>query len=209
MVSLSPTPTVGLCPRRSYRVMRAADISSASLYFLADVAEGGTGLARHHLYLSATERTPHSFEGIRQLPPRLADGVRRLDTGHYVLELCRGTGRGDGGSKWGIRDIEAKAQGIPLIHNAHNALGGVYGPFFTPENGLVNPPAHMIINVEPIFEGPVACRYRLHGEIPQGLRPELAGKRLDMTWTFFAHSPWFVRTYNVDPFETVVTAVQS
>jgi hypothetical protein len=69
---------------------------------------------------------------------------------------------------------------------------------------LVNPPAHLVIDIDPVFEGPLACCYRLHGTIPAGLRPELAGKRLEMIWTFYAHSSWFVRTYLPDPFETSI-----
>jgi len=55
-----------------------------------------------------------------------------------------------------------------------------------------------------VFEGPVACQYRLHGVVPGGLRPELRNKRLEMIWTFFADSPWFLRTYLLDPYETTV-----
>ncbi|MFO1061574.1 MAG: hypothetical protein U1E53_31965 [Dongiaceae bacterium] len=178
-------------------------LDHASLYLLADVP-GDTGHARYQLYLADAARPPAPAVGIRQLAPTLADGVRRLDTGAYLIEICRGTGEGHGGAKWGIRYFEEKRQGINLIHRSHNAFGGVYGPFFTPENGLVNPPAHLVIDVEPLFEGPVACRYRLHGTIPDGLRPELRGKRLEMIWTFFADSPWFLRTYLPDPYETTI-----
>jgi hypothetical protein len=179
-------------------------LDAASLYFLADVPGGNPGYQRYHVYLSTEASEPSSYEGIRQLPTELVDGVRRIDTGVYVIELCRGTAAGHGGAKWGIRYFEEKRQGVNLIHESKNAFGGVYGPFFTPENGLVNPPAHLVIDVEPVFEGPVACQYRLHGTIPTGLRPELAGKRLEMIWTFFANSPWFLRTYLLDPYETTI-----
>jgi hypothetical protein len=145
-----------------------------------------------------------AFGRIQQLKPELRDGFRRLDTGVYIVELCRGTGEGHGGAKWGIRYFEEKQQQINLIHQCKNAFGGVYGPFFTPGNGLVNPPADLVINIDPLFEGSIACQYRLHGVIPEGLRPELANKRLEMIWTFFAYTPWFTRTYFLDPYSTTI-----
>ena len=150
-------------------------LASATVCFLVDLPPGARR-ARYYALLGETEVPSAGGAGIRQLPRELADGVRRLDTGAYELELCRGTGRGDGGSKWGIRHFEHKDQRINLIHGNKNAFGGVYGPFFTPENGLVNPPAHMVIDVEPIVEGPVLCRYRMRGIVPDGLLPELRGK---------------------------------
>lgn len=176
----------------------------ATLCFLADLPEGALS-RRYHVYLSATPVAGAAArEGIRQLPPELADGVRRLDTGTYVLELCRGTAAGHGGSKWGIRHFEHKAQGVNLIAGNMNAFGGVYGPFFTPENGLVNPPAHMVIDVEPVVEGPVFCQYRMRGTIPDGLLPELRGKNLEIWWSFYHRSHWFVRSYFVDDYETTI-----
>ena len=85
-----------------------------------------------------------------------------------------------------------------------NAFGGVYGPFFTPENGLVNPPAHMVIDVEPVVEGPVFCQYRMRGTVPDGLRPELQDKSLEIWWSFYHRSHWFVRSYFVDDYETTI-----
>lgn len=160
-----------------------------------------TGL---HVYFDPEAGTAPRYEGIRRLEPSLADGFRRLDTGAYVLEICRGTGQGSGASKWGIRYFRHKDQGVNLIHGCGNAFGGVYGPFFTPENGLVNPPAHMVIDIDPVDEGPVLCRYRLHGAVPNGLDPNLHDKRLEMWWTFYHGSPWFERTYVLDPYETVI-----
>ncbi len=150
----------------------------ATLCFNADMPRGTTN-QRCYAYVSDAKLVQPQG-GIRQLNPSMADGVRRLHTGTYELELCHGTGQGDGGSKWGIRHFEHTAQNINLIAGNSNAWGGVYGPFFTPENGLVNPPAHMVIAVEPVAEGPVFCRYRMHGTIPDGLRPELRGKRLEI-----------------------------
>ena len=157
-----------------------------------------------HVYFDTKPKDAPAYQGIRQVSPTLADGYRRLDTGVYVLEICRGTGQGSGASKWGIRSFEHKDQGINLIQGCGNAFGGVYGPFFTPENGLVNPPAHMVINIDPIDEGPVLCRYRLHGTIPNGLNSDLNDKRLEMWWTFYHGTPWLERTYILDPYETII-----
>jgi hypothetical protein len=178
-------------------------LASATVCFLVDLPSGARQ-ARYYALLGETEAPSTNGAGIRQLAPKLADGVRRLDTGAYELELCRGTGGGDGGSKWGIRHFEHKDQRINLIHGNKNAFGGVYGPFFTPENGLVNPPAHMVINVEPVIEGPVICRYRMRGIVPDGLLPELRGKAIEIWWSFYHRSHWFVRTYFVDDYETAI-----
>ena len=176
----------------------------ATLCFLADLPEGAPS-RRYHVYLAAARLAGAAAgEGIRQLAPELGDGVRRLDTGTYVLELCRGTAAGHGGSKWGIRHFEHKRQGVNLIAGNMNAFGGVYGPFFTPENGLVNPPAHMVIDVEPVVEGPVFCQYRMRGTVPDGLRPELQGKNLEIWWSFYHRSHWFVRSYFLDDYETTI-----
>ena len=181
----------------------AGQLRSATICFIADVAPGA-GHARYTVHLGDDPAPDREATGIRQLPTQLGDGVRRLDTGAYEIELCRGTGGGDGGSKWGIRHFEHKDQGINLIHGNKNAFGGVYGPFFTPENGLVNPPAHMVIDVEPIAEGPVLCRYRMRGMVPDGLLPELRGKTIEIWWSFWHRSPWFVRSYFVDDYETTI-----
>ena len=178
-------------------------LASATVCFLVDLPPGARR-ARYYALLGETEAPSTDDAGIRQLPPKLGDGVRRLDTGTYEIELCRGTGGGDGGSKWGIRHFEHKDQRINLIHGNKNAFGGVYGPFFTPENGLVNPPAHMVIDVEPIVEGPVLCRYRMRGVVPDGLLPELRGKTIEIWWSFYHRSHWFVRTYFVDDYETTI-----
>lgn len=142
--------------------------------------------------------------GIRELPAREADAFRRLDTGALDLELCRGTAQGTGASKWGLRHFASTAEGRDLLPSGNNAIGGFYGPFFTPENGLINPPEHVVADIEVLVEGPVLHRYRLSGVVPDGLRPELRGKRFEIDWTFFHGVPWFERTYRVDHFETVV-----
>lgn len=193
-------------PYQIIRAGRGTDglLDYVSVYFLANIPRGEPGFVQYHVYLSPESRDPVAVSGIRQLKPELQDGFRRLDTGAYVIELCRGTGEGHGGAKWGIRYFEEKRQGINLIHESKNAFGGVYGPFFTPENGLVSAPAHLIIDINPVFEGPIVCQYRLQGIVPDGLKPELRNKRLEMIWTFFAESPWFLRTYFLDPYETTI-----
>ena len=112
------------------------------------------------------------------------DAVCRLDTGYFIIEMCRGTGMGEGASKWGIRHFMAKAENVDLLSSGNNAIGGFYGPFFTPENGLINPPEHVIADVDLIENGPNMSRYRLAGRIPDGLLPELQGKRFTVTFTF-------------------------
>jgi hypothetical protein len=171
------------------------------LAFLADVPGGPV---TYHAYFDADDRGRPDYPGIRHLKPELPDGVRRLDTGHYVLELCRGTADGTAAGKWGIRYFEAKAQGHNLIKDCRNAIGGFYGPFFTPANGLINPPEHTIVEVDTEVEGPIYCRYRFRGDIPPGLDPNLRDKHFEIVWQFFANTPWFIRTYLVDPYRTMV-----
>ena len=192
-------------PTQVIRQAEASDgrLDSASLCFLASL-DPGTLSQQYDLYLSEEDRGVADVEGIQQLETQLADGFRRLDTGRYVLELCRGTAEGHGGSKWGIRHFEDKDQSINLIADNMNAFGGVYGPFFTPENGLVNPPAHVIAEIEPITEGPITCQYRMTVNVPDGLLPELQGKTIEIWWSFFWNSAWFVRSYFVDDYETTI-----
>jgi hypothetical protein len=142
--------------------------------------------------------------GISSLVPVEADAFVRLDTGYFDLELCSGTAEGTGASKWGLRHFSAKFEGIDLLPSGNNAIGGFYGPFFTPENGLINPPEHVVADIEVIEAGPVMHRYRLSGVVPDGLLPELRNKRFMIDWTFTYGTPFFTRTYLVDPFETVI-----
>jgi hypothetical protein len=146
----------------------------------------------------------NSATGIRRLQPREKDTFVRLDTGWFDLELCRGTGEGTGSSKWGLRHFAQVDEGIDLLPSGNNAIGGFYGPFFTPENGLINPPEHTIADIEVVESGPILHRYRMSGAIPDGLREELYGRRFSIDWTFTYGSPFFERTYHVDHFETVV-----
>lgn len=142
--------------------------------------------------------------GIVALPPREADAFVRLDTGYFDLELCTGTAQGEGSSKWGIRHFATTAEGIDLLPSGNNAIGGFYGPFFTPENGLINPPEHTTVAVEWLERGPVLVALRMSGTIPDGLLDELKGKRFSIEWRFTFGTPWFSRRYLVDDFETVI-----
>ena len=155
------------------------------------------------LYLDSQAQL-NNLKGITQLDTTLKDGIKRLDTGHYVLELCRGTADGTSYGKWGIRYFAAKAEGRNLIKDCSNAIGGFYGPFFTPANGLINPPEHTVVDCQTEVEGPIYCRYRFNGQIPNGLDPALHNKSFSIVWEFFYQSPWFRRTYYVDDFETSV-----
>ena len=106
-------------------------------------------------------REPHLLQFEQHLYLRQPGYGTSYITGKYIIELCKGTAKGHGGSKWGIRHFEHKEQGINLIKDNNNAFGGVYGPFFTVENGLINPPAHMTMNINVITEGPLACVYQM------------------------------------------------
>ena len=176
-------------------------ISACSIAFI--VTNLDQLVENYTLYLN--EKTPiDNVNGIKQLAPTLNDGVKRLDTGRYILELCRGTADGTSYGKWGIRYFSAKAEGRNLIKDCSNAIGGFYGPFFTPANGLINPPEHTIVECQTEVEGPIYCRYRFNGKIPNGLDPALHDKSFSIVWEFFYQSPWFRRTYYVDDFETSV-----
>lgn len=142
--------------------------------------------------------------GIATLEGREQDCFVRLDTGTFDLELCRGTAQGLGSSKWGIRHFRGLADDFELLPSGNNAIGGFYGPFFTPENGLINPPEHTQVEIETIERGPVMHHYRMHGTIPDGLLDELKGKNFAIDWKFFHRASFFQRRYVVDPFQTVI-----
>ncbi|WP_058306008.1 hypothetical protein [Gracilibacillus massiliensis] len=146
-------------------------------------------------------------EGIKILTPTQADGFRRLDTGNYVLELCSGTADGTSFGKWGIRYFEEKNEKRNLIKDYSNAIGGFYGPFFTPKNGLINPPEHTTVQCTVEEEGPLYCRYRFEGTVPEGLDPNLRDKNFNIIWEFFYNTPWFRRKYEVDDFSTTVDGI--
>lgn len=142
--------------------------------------------------------------GIRTLAGKEPDSFVRLDTGAFDLELCSGTAEGLGSSKWGIRHFRSAADGFELLPSGNNAIGGFYGPFFTPENGLINPPEHTKVEIETVERGPVLHHYRMHGTIPDGLLDELKGKNFSIDWRFTHGTPFFQRRYLVDDFQTVI-----
>lgn len=148
--------------------------------------------------------TDDHYDGITSLEPREKDAYTRLNTGYFDLELCTGTAQGEGSSKWGIRHFSTLHEGIDLLPSGNNAIGGFYGPFFTPENGLINPPEHTTVQVDVLEWGPVLVALRMHGQIPDGLLDELKGKSFSIEWRFTHGTPWFSRRYLVDDFQTVI-----
>ncbi|GAB2552918.1 hypothetical protein [Gracilibacillus alcaliphilus] len=183
-------------------------IREASIVYLVQMEKGQ--LVRSYWLLASDQpaaETVAAPEGIVRLEPTQSDGVRRLDTGEYILELCTGTADGTSYGKWGIRYFESKKEGRNLIKDYSNAIGGFYGPFFTPKNGLINPPEHTKVDFTVEEEGPLYCRYRFEGIVPDGLDPNLKGKGFTITWEFFYHTPWFRRTYEVDDFSTTVDGI--
>jgi hypothetical protein len=201
----------------------SVDLALSESLWMARTSSGLEFICQRIASESTAERTafvatldiPHSLEfeliepvvdgpGISSLVPVEADAFVRLDTGYFDLELCSGTAEGTGSSKWGLRHFSAKFEGIDLLPSGNNAIGGFYGPFFTPENGLINPPEHVVADIEVIDAGPIMHRYRLSGIIPDGLLPELRNKRFSIDWTFTYGTPYFTRRYLVDPFQTVI-----
>ncbi|MET7710298.1 hypothetical protein [Micromonospora sp. NPDC005413] len=175
-------------------------LASGGLVTILDIPEG-TG----PFPLTVVAAAPESDgSAITEVPAREQDAVVRLDTGPFEIELCRGTGKGTTSSKWGIRHLLAKEQGVDLIPGGDNCIGGFYAPFFTPENGLINPPEHVIADVEVLERGPLLHKYRLTGRIPDGLLPELRSKWFTIDWQFTAGSAWFERHYDISDFATEV-----
>ncbi|MET0438974.1 MAG: hypothetical protein ABW043_15905 [Devosia sp.] len=142
--------------------------------------------------------------GIVELQGRESDCFVRLDTGAFDLELCSGRAEGLGSSKWGIKHFKGHFDEFELLPSGNNAIGGFYGPFFTPENGLINPPEHTTVEIETVEKGPVLHHYRMHGTIPDGLLPELKSKTFSIDWIFAHQSHSFGRRYRVDDFQTVI-----
>ena len=144
-------------------------------------------------------------KGIKEIPTaKENDAYVHLNTGKFDFELCRGTAQGEGSSKWGLRHFMAVDEKRDLLPSGNNAMGGFYGPFFTPDNGLINPAEHLMVDIKPIENGPVMKEYRLSGRIPDGLKPELHGKRFALDWSFYYDVPFFSRVYHVDHFQTTV-----
>jgi hypothetical protein len=175
---------------------------------------GNTGMTRFVVVVSLTGRLKLTLGeevaagdvpiGITRLEGRERDCFARLDTGAFDLELCSGMAEGIGSSKWGLRHFRGAADGFELLPSGNNAIGGFYGPFFTPENGLINPPEHCVVSIEVLEEGPLHHHYRMHGKIPDGLLPELRGKSFTIDWKFFRAVPWFQRRYMIDDFQTII-----
>jgi hypothetical protein len=163
-----------------------------------------SGAARLTLDEPCDESAVEQVPGIKTLQGRNQDCFARLNTGAFDLELCSGTAQGLGSSKWGIRHFRSIVDGFELLPSGNNAIGGFYGPFFTPENGLINPPEHTTVRIEVIEEGPVLHHYRMHGLIPDGLLEELKGKSFSIDWRFTYGTPFFQRRYQVDHFSTVI-----
>ncbi|WP_413451727.1 hypothetical protein AA0Y32_14600 [Georgenia phoenicis] len=183
-----------ICQRLATRSDSTRTTFAATVTF-----EGSTTLT-----LDGPLADPASAPGIVELPARETDAFVRLDTGCFDLELCRGTAQGEGSSKWGLRHFAATADGVDLLPSGNNAIGGFYGPFFTPENGLINPPEHTTVEIEVVERGPVLHHYRMHGTVPDGLLPELRGKRFAIDWVFTYGTPFFQRKYDVEDFRTVI-----
>jgi hypothetical protein len=154
--------------------------------------------------LTLVAPTEDARPGIRELEAREDDAFVRLDTGWFDLEMCTGTAGGTGAAKWGLRHFSSVTEGVDLLPSGNNAIGGFYGPFFTPENGLINPPEHTTVEVEVIERGPVLHHYRMSGTVPDGLLDELKAKSFTIDWVFTHGTPWFRRTYRVDEFRTCI-----
>lgn len=146
----------------------------------------------------------HTPAGITMLEGREADSFVRLDTGAFDLEMCSGTAQGTGASKWGLRHFRSLQDDFELLPSGNNAIGGFYGPFFTPENGLINPPEHCLVSIDTIERGPVCHHYRMRGTIPDGLLDELKGKSFAIDWIFTWKTAFIQRRYFIDPFETTI-----
>ncbi|MFJ5698924.1 hypothetical protein [Arthrobacter sp. NPDC093139] len=154
--------------------------------------------------LALTAPVTGHVDGITEREPVESDAFVRLDTGYFDLEMCSGTAEGTGSSKWGLRHFATLKEGIDLLPSGNNAIGGFYGPFFTPENGLINPPEHTTVEIETIEHGPILHHYRMHGTVPDGLLEELKGKKFSIDWKFTHGTPYFTRRYRLDDFQTVI-----
>lgn len=144
-------------------------------------------------------------DGIQEIKStQETDAYVHLNTGVFDFELCRGNAQGEGSSKWGLRHFKSVQEDKDLLPSGNNAMGGFYGPFFTPDNGLINPAEHLIVDIQALEDGPIFKKYRLSGRIPDGLKPELYGKHFSLDWSFYYNVPFFSRVYHVDHFQTTV-----
>lgn len=161
-------------------------------------------VGENSLVLERPVEAGEAVAGIVELQGRESDCFVRLDTGAFDLELCSGRAEGLGSSKWGIKHFKGHFDDFELLPSGNNAIGGFYGPFFTPENGLINPPEHTLVEIETVEKGPVLRHYRMHGTIPDGLLPELKSKTFSIDWIFAHRAHSFSRLYRVDDFRTVI-----
>lgn len=178
------------------------DIAAGETRFIATASFAGE--LRFTLERPCSETEALAADGIRQLDGKETDCFTRLNTGLFDLELCHGTAQGVGTAKWGMRHFRHLHDQVELLPSGNNAIGGFYGPFFTPENGLINPPEHTIVEIDTLEQGPVFHHYRMRGVIPDGLLPELRGKHFAIDWKFSWMTPYFQRRYQVDDFQTVI-----
>jgi hypothetical protein len=144
------------------------------------------------LVLERPVEAGEAVAGIVELQGRESDCFVRLDTGAFDLELCSGRAEGLGSSKWGIKHFKGHFDDFELLPSGNNAIGGFYGPFFTPENGLINPPEHTLVEIETVEKGPARTQEQdLLDRLDlcaQGsfLRPSLSRRRLPdrHQWSF-------------------------
>lgn len=186
-------------------VLESENIKSTKIFFFTNFREGEfTKRFKLQLDENAKMSTDEKIEGIKEIQTSEEDGFVRLDTGYYILELCEGKADGTSGGKWGIRYFKNKKEDKNLIINNSNAIGGFYGPFFTPANGLINPPEHTKVKITPEVVGDLYHRYIFEGTIPDGLDINLRNKNFKITWEFYYNSPLFDRKYEIDDFHTLV-----
>ncbi|MGE3192094.1 MAG: hypothetical protein AB7K08_01340 [Microbacteriaceae bacterium] len=177
-----------------------------TVLFLADIPAGD----RLNTFDLAVEDAPGGHAAsedaatIRQSEPLQSDGFRRFDTGAFEIELCTGKANGRTNGKWGIRFFRPAGRAESLIKDYSNSMGGVFGPYFTPENGLINPPEHAIANATVVDEGPLFAHYRFDVNVPSGLDPQLDGSQIHIDWRFYAGTPWFERTYRISDYSTTI-----
>lgn len=195
-------PAVGLVAIDATGARHATQVVGDTLLFLADIPVGGR-LATFDL---AVEDAPagENTVTIRQSQPVQSDGFRRFDTGAFEIELCTGKANGRTNGKWGIRYFRPASRTESLIIDYSNSMGGVFGPYFTPENGLINPPEHAIATATVVDEGPLFVHYRFDVDVPSGLDPKLEGAQIHIDWRFYAGTPWFERTYRISDYSTTI-----
>ncbi|STV71294.1 Uncharacterised protein [Klebsiella michiganensis] len=177
--------------------------SASRTAFIATVSFSGTLKMRLDRPLTAAE--VGEIAGIHRLPGREKDCFVRLKYRLFRSGNVSGNRPGRrciqvGGCAIFARCRTTSSCFLPEI----TPLAGFTARFSTPENGLINPPEHTLVDIEILEEGPVYHHYRMRGAIPDGLLPELRGKRFSIDWKFSWNTPWFQRRYCVDDFSTVI-----